>query len=75
MKDKIFEESVARIEEIVSSLEKGELSLTEALQIYEEGTALVKKCTQMLNQAEQKVMELHIDESGEPVITKFGDEI
>ena len=38
-----FEQAMARLETIVSELEKGELSLDESLKIFEEGIKLSKK--------------------------------
>ena len=66
-----FEESVARLEEIVKHLEKGDISLDEALTLFEEGTALVKKCGKILDEAEQKVVKLQKGPDGEPVESLF----
>ena len=51
-----FEKSVARLDEIVARLEKGDVTLDNALAMFEEGTALVKQCAGLLDTAEQKVM-------------------
>lgn len=53
-----FEESISRLDEIVRHLEKGDLPLNESLGLYEEGTGLVKACSKMLDEAEQKVVKL-----------------
>ena len=50
-----YEQRSARLEEIVSRLESGELPLEESLALYEEGVALVRACTRELGEAEQKV--------------------
>ena len=50
-----YEQRSARLEEIVSRLESGELPLEESLALYEEGVALVRACTRELDGAEQKV--------------------
>ena len=50
-----YEQRSARLEEIVSRLESGELPLEESLALYEEGVALVRACTRELDEAEQKV--------------------
>lgn len=52
---KTFEESIARLEEVVRLLEKGDAPLDSALALFEEGTSLIKICSQMLDAAEQKV--------------------
>ena len=53
-----YEKAVARLEEIVSLLEKNEASLDEALELFEEGTKLSKYCTEMLTEAKQKITEI-----------------
>ena len=50
-----FEQSLARLDEIVRHLEKGDLPLKESLTLFEEGTGLIKNCGMMLDEAEQKV--------------------
>lgn len=61
-----FEESIVRLDEIVRLLERGEAPLDQSLTLFEEGTNLIKNCTQMLDQAEQKVVMLKKSISGEP---------
>ena len=60
-----FEQSMARLEEIVSALEKGDTQLEEALALFEEGTGLMKTCSAALDKAEQKVKKLMKTEGGE----------
>lgn len=50
-----FEKSITDLEQIVSQLEKGELSLEESLKKYEKGIQLTKICEKALAEAEQKV--------------------
>ncbi len=52
---KTFEESVARLEEIVRELEAGSVGLDESLKLYEEGISLVRACNKKLDAAEQKI--------------------
>ncbi|MBR5543592.1 MAG: exodeoxyribonuclease VII small subunit [Oscillospiraceae bacterium] len=52
---KSFEESITRLEEVVKLLERGDAPLDSALALFEEGTALIKTCSKMLDDAEQKV--------------------
>lgn len=66
-----FEESMARIEEIVRALEKGDKPLDEALGLFEEGTALIKSCGKLLDEAEQKVVKLQKGEDGAPTELPF----
>ena len=51
----VFEEALTRLEEIVDQLSKGDAPLDKSLELFEEGTALIKKCGQTLDKAEQKV--------------------
>ena len=51
----VFEDAMKRLEEIVSLLEKGDAPLDQSLELFEEGTALIKKCGSALDKAEQKV--------------------
>lgn len=46
---------MARLEIIVSELEKGDLPLDESLKIFEEGIRLSKSCLKMLDETERKV--------------------
>lgn len=69
-----FEESVERLDTIVRQLEKGEAPLSESLALFEEGAGLVKSCTKMLDEAEQKVLKLRKGADGEPVEEPFTEE-
>ena len=59
-----FEYSLKRLEEIVAHLEEGDLPLEQSLALFEEGTALVKSCSALLDEAEQKVLILRAGEDG-----------
>lgn len=54
-KKRSFEQNMARLEEIVSLLERGEAPLEASLKLFEEGTTLMKQCSGLLDQAEQRV--------------------
>lgn len=43
-----YEEMIARLEEIVTSLESGELSLDETMRVYKEALTLSEKCSKIL---------------------------
>ena len=68
-----FEESLDKLESIVSSLEKGDVPLDESIKLFEEGTALISNCNKLLENAEQKVKMLHIDENGVPDEVSFNE--
>lgn len=61
-----FEQAVAKVNEIVSSLEKGDAELDKSLALFEEGIKLIETCTAMLDNAEQKVVRLQMTAGGEP---------
>ncbi len=61
-----FEQSMARLEQIVSALEKGDAPLEEALALFEEGAGLMKKCSADLDKAEQRVRQLLPGADGKP---------
>lgn len=53
-----FEAALARLEEIVRALEAGNGDLDASLKGFEEGIALVRLCSEKLENAEQKVKQL-----------------
>lgn len=54
-KDQGFEESLTSLEEIVQQLESGELPLEKALELFEEGVVLARRCQSQLEEAERRV--------------------
>jgi len=61
MTEKTFEEALGELESKVEALSAGHLTLAEALRTYEEGVALVRLCTERLDEAELKVTRLSGD--------------
>lgn len=59
-----FEEALARLEAIVTELERGELPLEDSMRIFEEGIKLSKVCLKMLDDAERRVEILVKDKDG-----------
>jgi exodeoxyribonuclease VII small subunit len=70
---KTFETAITRLESIVEIMEKGEIPLEEALELYREGQVLLKSCQDKLNEAEQKLKILVKDSTGE-ITTKDSPE-
>lgn len=56
--DQTFEAALARLEEIVTKLETGEVALEEAMTLYEEGVRLSALCQSKLTAAEKKMDEI-----------------
>lgn len=50
-----YEKSLLRLEEIVKTLEGGELALEEAVKLYNEGTQLSESCRKALQEAQLTV--------------------
>ncbi len=57
-KKKTFEDNISRLDEILSSLENSDVSMTDTIKFYKEGLDLVINCSNELNDFEQKVTEL-----------------
>ena len=66
-----FEQQIARLEEIVSALEQGDVRLADSLALFEEGTKLIGSCTKQLDQAEQQVVKLMKGPDGAPAELPF----
>lgn len=69
-----FEQSMARLDEIVRHLEKGDMPLNDSLALFEAGTALIRSCEKQLDEAEQKVVKLRKGPDREPEELPFEDE-
>ena len=74
MSEKKFEEAMERLEQIVETLESGDLPLDESLKIFEEGMGLVNFCTKKLEEAEQKVTILIKESEGKWAQQPFATE-
>jgi exodeoxyribonuclease VII small subunit len=64
MSDLKFEDCLARLEQIVTALEAGNLPLEESLKVFEEGVSLARQCGKYLDDAERRIELLIKDESG-----------
>ncbi|RME31990.1 MAG: exodeoxyribonuclease VII small subunit [Candidatus Zixiibacteriota bacterium] len=59
-----FEDAIERLEELIEQIESGEIGLEESLKRYEEGSALIKRCRSILDDAHQKIYELTASPDG-----------
>lgn len=66
-----YEDALERLEYIVQQLEKGDLTLEEALSYYEEGVKLLNFCSKMLDKAEGKIQVLIKDLNGNLIAKDF----
>ena len=69
-----FEKSLARLEEVVRRLESPQLSLDDALKLFEEGVALSRECQKQLEEAEERVEILLKKADGKLVAEPFEPE-
>ena len=53
-----FEKAMARLEEIVKSIEQGKVGLEESIKQFGEGMALIQRCRSVLADAEMKIQAL-----------------
>ena len=66
-----FEDGLACLEKTVEELEAGDLSLDESLAKYEEGVKTLKKCYEILRDAEKRVEILMKGEDGTAKVAPF----
>ncbi|MBE6805794.1 MAG: exodeoxyribonuclease VII small subunit [Ruminococcaceae bacterium] len=60
-----FEKSLSELEKIVAKLENEDCSLSEAIELFENGVKLTKNCTEQLNSAKLKIEMLTGEDSDE----------
>ena len=60
-----FEQALARLEQLVTAIEQGQVSLEESIDKYAEGVELVKKCRAILDRAEKKIQLLGRGDDGQ----------
>ena len=69
-----FEASMARLEQIVRAMERGDVALEESLKLFQEGTELVRNCQKLLDNAQLQIKKVMAAEDGSPVEEEFQDE-
>ena len=60
-----FEDAFTALQDAVGRLEAGNLSLDDAMSIFDRGTKLARRCTELLDAAELRVRELELLPEGE----------
>ncbi|MCR4401731.1 MAG: exodeoxyribonuclease VII small subunit [Firmicutes bacterium] len=66
-----FEKAMGELEETVSRLESGDLTLEESLEAFEKGMSLVRMCRKKLDEAETRIAKLVETKGGELVTEPF----
>ncbi len=69
--EKSFEESLNELEKVAQDIEKGDLSLEEAIKQFEKGIKLSKECSEKLDNAEKRINILVQNANGELTEEKF----
>ena len=61
-----FEAALARLEEIVRTLEKGEAPLDTSIALYQEGERLKRHCEARLRDAQARIEQIALGSDGQP---------
>ena len=69
-----FEKALGELEQLVETMEKGELSLEESLKTFEKGIALTRECEKALKEAEQKIETLSRASADADLVSTSGDD-
>ena len=73
-KNQSFEQNMARLEQIVRAMERGDVALEESLKLFQEGTELVRSCSKLLDEAQLQVKKIMTAPDGSPVEEEFIEE-
>ena len=65
-----FEAALARLEEIVRTLEKGEAPLDRSIELYQEGDRLRRHCEARLKDAQVRIEQIAFGSDGQPAGVK-----
>lgn len=68
MENATFESNIQRLEQIVRSMERGDVPLEASLKLFQEGTELVRSCGKLLDEAELQVKMVMTAADGSPVL-------
>lgn len=69
-----FEANMQRLEQIVRSLERGDVPLEESLKLFQEGTSLVRDCGKLLDDAQLQVQKVMTAADGTPILEDMPNE-
>ena len=70
-----FEMNMARLEQIVRAMERGDVPLEESLKLFQEGTDLVRQCNELLENAQLQVKQIMAAPDGSPIEEDFPHDI
>ena len=66
-----FESAMERLEHIVEQMENSKLPLEDLIRCYEEGTRLIKVCSERLTAAEQRIEIITRDAAGQTAVSEY----
>lgn len=67
-----FEESLAQLEAIIAEIEQGKIGLEDSIERYEQGMKLLRRCRQILAEAELRIQKLQEGSEGELTTEALG---
>ena len=70
-----FEENMQRLEQIVRAMELGDVPLEESIKLFQEGTKLVRKCSELLDNAQLQIKKITAEPDGTPKEEAFDAEL
>tara|TARA_B100001175_G_C19062282_1_gene427191 strand:- start:225 stop:458 length:234 start_codon:yes stop_codon:yes gene_type:complete len=65
-----FEQALYELEEIVNSLERGDVTLEDAIKAFERGSVLKDQCEKRLKEAKMKVEKIQASKNSEDISSK-----
>ena len=71
MKAKTFEAKLRRLEQIVRTIEQGDVTLDESMKLFQEGTELAASCEKLLDEAQLQVTKITAGTDGAPQEEEF----
>lgn len=66
-----FEDAMKELEKLVDSLDKGDVSLDEAITAYDRGSQLKEYCEKKLNEAKMKIETIQSSDKEDVVVDQF----
>jgi exodeoxyribonuclease VII small subunit len=71
--DLSFEAGLKELEDIVTKMEAGQVSLDDAVSLYERGMALQKRCQKQLEDARLRIEKIAVNSEGGLTLEPFED--
>lgn len=59
-----FEQAIKELTQIVGKIEQGEIALSDSIQQYEKGMALIRHCRKILQEAEKRIEKISSEQDG-----------